>query len=43
MPNGVGAVQFVGTTPPTYTVSVTWQEVGIGPITHQISIRVPSL
>ena len=43
LPGGVGVVQFAGTTPPTYTIRVTWQEVGVGAITHQIAIRVPNL
>jgi type IV pilus assembly protein PilV len=43
LPNGVGAVQFTGTTPPTYAISVTWDEVGFGPTTHQITVRVPDL
>ena len=43
LPGGVGAVQYAGTSPPTYTIQVTWQEVGLGPITHQIAVRVPML
>lgn len=43
MPNGVGVVQFAATTPPTFTIQVTWQEVGLGAITHQIVVRVPNL
>jgi type IV pilus assembly protein PilV len=43
LPNGVGAVQYTGTTPPTYTISATWEEVGLGPITHQVAIRVPGI
>jgi type IV pilus assembly protein PilV len=43
LPNGVGAVQYAGTTPATYTISVSWQEVGAGTLTRQISIRVPNL
>jgi len=43
LPAGVGVVQYAGTTPPTYTIQVTWQEVGLGPITHQIAVRVPML
>ena len=43
LPAGVGVVQFAGTTPPTYTILITWQEVGLGPITHQIAVRVPNL
>jgi type IV pilus assembly protein PilV len=43
LPNGVGAVQFVGTSPPTFTISVTWQETGLGPVTYQMAIRVPNI
>ena len=43
LPNGVGAVQFAGTTPPTYTINVTWQETGLGAVTYQMIIRVPNL
>jgi hypothetical protein len=43
LPNGVGAVQVVGTTPPTFTINVTWQETGLGPVTYQMAIRVPNL
>jgi type IV pilus assembly protein PilV len=43
LPNGVGAVQYAGGVPPTYTIQVTWQEVGLGPLTHQITIQVPDL
>ena len=44
LPAGVGAVQFAGTTPPTYTIQVSWQEVGqVLPMTHQIAVRVPVL
>lgn len=43
LPGGVGAVAYAGTTPPTYTISVTWQEVGAGALTHQIAVRIPDL
>jgi len=43
LPGGAGVVQVAGTTPPTYTIQVTWQEVGLGPIVHQIAVRVPNL
>ena len=43
LPNGVGVVQYAGGVPPTYTIQVTWQEVGLGPVTHQIVIQVPDL
>lgn len=42
LPQGAGQVQRAATTPPTYTIGVTWTEVGIGPITHQIAINVPN-
>jgi type IV pilus assembly protein PilV len=43
LPNGAGVVQFTGTTPPTYTIQVTWQEVGAGMLTHQLAVRVPPM
>jgi type IV pilus assembly protein PilV len=43
LPNGAGAVRFTGTTPPTYTITVTWQEVGAGALTHQIAARIQNL
>lgn len=43
LPNGVGLVQYAGTLPPTYTISVDWQEVGGDIPPHQITVRVPRL
>jgi type IV pilus assembly protein PilV len=43
LPGGIGAVQYAGTMPATYTIQVTWTEVGVGPLTHQIAVRVPNL
>jgi type IV pilus assembly protein PilV len=44
LPGGVGEVAYAGTTPPTYTIRVRWQEVGVvDPVTHQIAVRVPNL
>jgi type IV pilus assembly protein PilV len=43
LPAGAGTVQFAATTPPTYTIRVTWTEVGLGAITHQIAVRIPEL
>jgi len=43
MPAGVGTVVRTGTTPPTYTIRVAWQEVGLGPIFHEIAVQVPNL
>jgi type IV pilus assembly protein PilV len=42
LPNGVGVVQFTGTSPATYTITVTWEETGLGPVNYQLAIRVPS-
>jgi type IV pilus assembly protein PilV len=42
LPNGVGTVQVVGTSPPTYTITVNWQETGLGAVNYQMAIRVPS-
>ena len=43
LPNGIGAVVVAGTTPPTYTITVTWQETGLGAVNYNMAIRVPSL
>jgi type IV pilus assembly protein PilV len=43
LPGGVGTVTYVAALPPTYTIQVTWQEVGVGAITHQIAVSVPDL
>ena len=43
LPNGVGAVTFVDGTPPNYTISVTWDEVGIGQVTETLSVQVPTI
>ena len=43
LPGGAGTVAYAGSTPATYTISVTWQEVGTGALTHQIAVRVPDL
>ena len=43
LPNGAGTVRFANGTPPTYTINVTWEEVGLGPVTHTILIRVPDI
>ena len=32
LPAGVGVVQYGGTTPPTYTIRVTWQEGAVGAV-----------
>jgi hypothetical protein len=43
LPNGVGAVNFAAGTPPNYTITVTWDEVGIGPVTETLVVQVPTI
>ena len=43
LPNGVGAVAFVAGTPPTYTITVTWDEVGLGQVTETLTVQVPTI
>ena len=40
LPNGAGVVQYAGTTPPTYTIRVAWQEVGAGVLTLELPVRI---
>lgn len=42
LPNGVGDVTVDATTDPTtYTITVTWDEVGEGSLTHTARLQVP--
>jgi type IV pilus assembly protein PilV len=43
LPNGAGTVVVAGTSPPTYTITVNWQDTGLGPVNYQMAIRVPNL
>ena len=43
LPAGVGVVQYGATTPPTYTIQVTWTETAVGAVTHQTTVRVPNM
>jgi type IV pilus assembly protein PilV len=43
LPTGVGTVTFIGTTPPTYRIRVTWDEQGVGAANHQVDVQVPGL
>jgi hypothetical protein len=43
LPNGVGAVAFAAGTPPTYTITVTWDEVGLGQVTETLVVQVPTI
>jgi type IV pilus assembly protein PilV len=38
-----GTVAFAAAVQPTYTIRITWVEVGLGATTHQIAIGVPDL
>lgn len=43
LPNGDTDVTFNGATlPPSYTIQVSWDEVGQGTIQHQIVLQVPN-
>lgn len=44
LPNGRSTVRFDGgTSPPTYTITVMWDEVGapVNPVQHQIALQLP--
>lgn len=43
LPGGAGSVSVDTTTPPTYTISVSWQEVGLGPLTYSVAVEIPDL
>ncbi len=43
LPGGVGTVEYAGTTPPTYTIRVLWQEPVGGAQEVEIAVRVPAL
>ena len=44
LPNGQWQVQFnAAVAPPSYTIQVSWDEVGIGRINHQMQIQVPTI
>jgi type IV pilus assembly protein PilV len=43
LPNPTGAINYdASTTPPTYTIDVTWQEPGLNPVTYRSTIQVPT-
>ena len=43
LPGADGVIVFTDAAQPTYSIRITWQEVGFGAITHQLDIRVPDL
>jgi type IV pilus assembly protein PilV len=43
LPNGRTSIQYNGgTVPPTYTLRISWDEVGEGVIQHETVVRVPT-
>ena len=40
LPNGEGAVSFDATMPPSFTIQVSWDEVGTGNVTHRMVVHV---
>jgi len=42
LPNGVGQIVFAAGAPPTYTITITWDEVGLGQVQQQMVVQVPS-
>jgi type IV pilus assembly protein PilV len=44
LPGGVGAVSVDTTTPPTYDISVSWQDPGAAaPITYTMTVEIPDV
>jgi type IV pilus assembly protein PilV len=43
LPGADGDVRVDAASPPTYTIRVRWQEVGLGVIPYELAIRVPDL
>jgi type IV pilus assembly protein PilV len=43
LPNGLGTVMFAAGTPPTYTITINWDEVGIGQVTETLVVQVPTI
>jgi type IV pilus assembly protein PilV len=44
LPNGAGTVAYAGAAvPPTYTITINWQETGLGPVNYQLVIGLPTL
>jgi len=42
LPNGVGQIVFAAGAPPSYTITITWDEVGLGQVMQQLIVQVPS-
>jgi type IV pilus assembly protein PilV len=42
LPNGAGNVVAANGTPPSYAITVGWQEVGIGATNYAVTIQVPT-
>jgi type IV pilus assembly protein PilV len=43
LPGADGVVVVTAAAQPTYSIRITWTEVGLGAITHRLDIRVPDL
>jgi type IV pilus assembly protein PilV len=43
LPGGSGTVAFANGIPATYTITVTWQESGIGAVNNVVVVQVPPL
>jgi type IV pilus assembly protein PilV len=43
LPGGAGTVEYEGTTPPTYTINVQWQEPVGGTQDVELAVRVPTI
>jgi type IV pilus assembly protein PilV len=43
LPNASGQVTFVDGAPPTYTITVAWDEVGLGQVTEILITQVPPI
>jgi type IV pilus assembly protein PilV len=44
LPNGVGQIVFAPGAPPTYTITIRWDEVGVaGQVMEQMVVQVPNI
>lgn len=43
LPNGVGTVAVAAGNPPTYTITVGWEESGLGETEYTLTIQVPDI
>lgn len=43
LPGGAGTVRVDTTTPPTYQITVSWQEVGTGATSYTMTVEIPDV